>query len=81
MDLFVGGLWIGVLGGIIGGGLAGVAVLVWALLQPPKACPNCGNVLPKFRVPSNSREMLWGGTACPECGCSVDRKGQRMEPS
>jgi hypothetical protein len=39
--------------------------------------PDCGAILPKFRMPASGRQALWGGWICPECGCAVDRKGNR----
>jgi hypothetical protein len=65
-------------GGVVGG-LVGVVILVWALLQKPKACPECGTPMPKVRRPANRRQMLWGGWTCPECGCEIDRRGRRVE--
>jgi len=43
MDAFAVGAIIGVGAGVVGG----LAVLVFALLQKPKACPECGTPAPK----------------------------------
>ena len=57
MDALVGGAIIGVGAGVAGG----LAVLWFAVLQKPKACPECGTPAPKVRKPANRRQMLWGG--------------------
>ncbi len=74
MDGLVGGAIIGVVAGVIGG----LAVLVFALLQKPKACPECGTPAPKVRKPANRRQMLWGGWTCAECGSELDRRGRKV---
>ncbi len=66
------------IGGIAGGIAGGAAVFVWALATPARKCPDCGNPLPKFRKPANKQEALWGGSTCPQCGCQVDRRGQKI---
>jgi hypothetical protein len=77
MDGLVGGAIIGVVAGVVGG----LAVFVSALLQKPKACPECGTEAPKIRKPANRRQMLWGGLGgwtCPECGCELDWRGRKV---
>jgi hypothetical protein len=76
MDAFQIGLIAGVAGGIVGG----LAVLLIGLLRPVPQCPECGEQLPKVRKPANRRQMLWGGWTCPNCGCEVDRKGRTIDP-
>jgi hypothetical protein len=46
----------------------------------PKRCPDCGTSLPKMRIPSSTRQALWGGWMCPDCGCEVDRRGRKARP-
>jgi len=62
---------------VIGGIFGGLAVLVYALLQPQRKCPDCGAPLPKFRKPSNKQQVLSGGWTCPKCGIDIDRKGRK----
>lgn len=66
---------------IIGGVAGGVGVLVFALLKGGKKCPECGEPLPSFRKPVNSRQTMWGGWTCAKCGCECDRNGRKIEPA
>jgi hypothetical protein len=70
-------------GGIIGGLAALVCVplilVPLFLLVPRRACPECGALFPKFRMPQTSRQLLWGGGTCEQCGCEVDRKGKKIK--
>jgi hypothetical protein len=68
----------GALIGAVTGGICGVGgVLVWALLMPAKGCPECDAPLPKFGR-KHARPGFWGGWICPECGCEIDRKGNKV---
>ncbi len=69
------GLIIGVFAGLAGG----LVVLLIALLQSAKECPECGEPVPKFRKPANRRQALWGGWTCSKCGCELDRRGRKIE--
>ncbi len=70
------GALIGAVAGGVGSALFfGLAILV----LPRRRCPDCQYLLPRFRVPKDSRQALWGGWTCPECGCQVDRKGRKIE--
>jgi Zn finger protein HypA/HybF involved in hydrogenase expression len=62
----------GLVAGLTGGG----AVLLLALLKRPVKCEKCGVLLPKVRKPQNSRQALWGGYTCPQCGSELDRRGR-----
>jgi hypothetical protein len=66
--------------GVLAGVLGGLAVLMFALLQPRRKCPECGEPIPKVRTPATGRQLLWGGWTCPRCGCEVDRRGRKIEP-
>jgi len=70
-----------IIGGIVGGVVGGLSVLLFGLLRPVPKCPECGEQLPKVRKPANRRQILWGSWTCPNCGCEVDRKGRKVEPS
>jgi DNA-directed RNA polymerase subunit RPC12/RpoP len=39
------------------------------------ACPRCGTQPPAFRRPTSTRQMLWGGWTCSNCGAELDRRG------
>ncbi len=70
----VAGALIGVAAGIV----AGLAVVLLAVLQPRRYCPECGIPLPK--VGGKARRPGWsGGWICPECGCEIDRKGKKVK--
>jgi len=76
MDALTGRAIIGLAaGGVVGGS----AVLVFALLQKPKACPECGTPAPTVRKPANRRQLLWGGWTCPKCGRELDRRGRKVD--
>ena len=78
MEGLTGGAVIGVFAGLAAGVAGGLAVLFFALLQKPKACPQCGTPAPMVRTPANRRQMLWGGWTCPKCGCELDRRGRKV---
>lgn len=67
--------------GLIAGVVAGLFVLLIALLMPRKNCPNCGEKLPRFRKPANRQQAMWGGMSCPNCGVEVDRAGRLVQAS
>jgi len=66
------------LAGLLGGLTAIMAILVLDLLKPRRFCPDCRVPLPKIRRHRNQQQGLWGGWTCPQCGCEVDRKGERI---
>jgi hypothetical protein len=68
-----------IIGGIVGGIGGGLAVLLFALFQPRRKCPDCEEPLPKYRKPTNFRQFMWGGWTCKNCGCEVDRRGRRLD--
>ncbi len=64
---------------LIGGIGGGLAVLLLALFLPKRKCPDCGQSLPRLRVPTSARQLLQGGWTCPDCGCEMDRQGRKIE--
>jgi hypothetical protein len=66
------------IGGIVGAVAGGMAVLLFAILQPASHCPDCDTLLPKFGR-KHARPGNRGGRTCPECGCEVDRKGNKVK--
>jgi hypothetical protein len=49
----------------------------WGIvLSPPSECPECGEPLPLVRVPTSSRQAMWGGWTCTYCGCELDKYGK-----
>ena len=53
---------------VVGGVVGAIAVVLWALLQPKRSCPDCG---------THKQQAMWGGWTCPNCGCDIDRKGNK----
>jgi hypothetical protein len=72
MNEFFWGALVAIPAGVIGG-ILGVLLIV--PFVPRKKCPDCGAPLPKMRNTLAS----WRTWVCPECGCSVDGKGRKVE--
>jgi DNA-directed RNA polymerase subunit RPC12/RpoP len=72
--------------GFVAALLIGIGLLVYATLTKgrwginlrPISCPNCGQRVPRVRVPTSADEGLWGGVTCPNCGCKMDKWGRRI---
>ena len=64
--------------GLVGSVVAIMAVLTLDLLKPRRFCPDCGVPLPKIHRLRNQRQRLYGGWTCAQCGCELDREGQRI---
>jgi hypothetical protein len=54
--------------------------LATAFIVRRLVCPDCSKVAPRFRLPENRRQELWGGWTCPACGCEVDSAGDKVSP-
>jgi hypothetical protein len=53
----------------------------WGInLSPPGSCPECGASIPMVRVPRSSRQALWGGWTCEDCGAEIDKWGKVIAP-
>ena len=68
-----------IVGGVVGGVAGGLAVVLMAAFAKPRNCPSCQTQLPKYRKARNTRQALWGGWTCGECGCEIDRKGNKID--
>lgn len=62
----------GIIGGLLGGGVVAVAIA----LSPRRSCPRCSAPLPRFRLPVDVRQALFGGWVCGSCGARVGRDGE-----
>jgi hypothetical protein len=51
----------------------------WGFNRKIVFCPDCGLQMPKFRTPHSLRQALWGGWTCRDCGCEMDKWGQKIE--
>jgi len=72
---------LGIVGGVVGGVAAVLAILALDLLKPRRFCPDCRNPLPKLRRLKNRRQRLFGGWTCPRCRCEIDREGKKVAVS
>lgn len=61
--------------GVIIGVVIGLVVVISLQGTRVGVCPHCGAKLPLFRWPRSPRQLLWGGTTCPDCGRAVDYTG------
>ncbi len=53
----------------------------WGMnFRPPGSCPECGAPMPVVRVPRSTRQALWGGWTCGECGAEIDKWGKVIAP-
>ncbi len=59
-------------------GVIAIVIVCIALFQPNIICPNCKKTQPKFRIPKNLKQTLWGGWICSNCGCEINRKGKQI---
>ncbi len=41
-------------------------------------CPECKDPVPKIRILENTKQTLWGGWTCNNCGTEVDKYGSRI---
>jgi|GEM_PF-991930 len=41
-------------------------------------CPECDELMPALRVPESLHQLMWGGWACPKCGCRMDKWGKAL---
>ena len=67
--------------GVAGWLAGGLVVLAIGLALPRRKCPECGDMLPRIRKPTNERQVRWGGATCAKCGCESDRDGVKINGS
>ncbi len=41
-------------------------------------CPKCGMKVPAIRKPTSTRQAMWGGWTCSNCGCEIDKWGKEI---
>jgi hypothetical protein len=58
-------------------GLFAFGALTNFAFAAPK-CPTCATQQPVWRMPTSSRQALFGGWTCPQCGTEIDRKGEAL---
>ncbi|MEP6904334.1 MAG: hypothetical protein ABJA66_21635 [Actinomycetota bacterium] len=44
----------------------------------PLICPRCGKKAVLFRTPNLINQAKWGGGACSNCGCEMDKWGNEI---
>ncbi len=47
----------------------------WGINLNRVNCPVCQTLQPVVRVPKSRKQMLWGGTTCPNCQTQLDKYG------
>jgi hypothetical protein len=50
-------------------------VLFFYLMIKQRTCAKCRAKLPRFRIPKNQRQALFGGWTCPKCKAELDSSG------
>ena len=50
----------------------------WGINPNRVNCPGCGARQRGVRWPSSWRQAMWGGWTCKNCGCEMDKYGNRM---
>jgi hypothetical protein len=50
----------------------------WGINLAPVSCPRCGTLQPRRRRPRNTRQYLWGGGTCAQCGAELDKWGREI---
>jgi hypothetical protein len=50
----------------------------WGINLGTVYCPRCNTPFPKVRTPQSSRQALWGGGTCSNCGVEVDKWGREV---
>jgi len=52
----------------------------WGInFNPLRSCPHCGAPLPLVRKPASSKQALWGGWTCQQCGTEIDKWGTPIQ--
>lgn len=60
------------------GAFSGIGmVIIFMVLSPRQRCPECGELLPKFRKLVSLQQALWGGWECPHCHADLSPDGRR----
>jgi hypothetical protein len=50
----------------------------WGINVGPVSCPRCNTPFPPHRHPQDTRQALWGGGTCANCGTEVDKWGREL---
>jgi hypothetical protein len=50
----------------------------WGVNLEAIRCPRCNAPQPTVRRPRSLRETLWGGGACRDCACEIDKWGREI---
>ena len=50
----------------------------WGINLRRVECPDCRTVMGLVRMPTSSRQAMWGGYTCPRCKCELDKWGRRI---
>jgi hypothetical protein len=63
--------------------LAFLLALVVYISAFRRNCPECGEAMPLFYLPSQKTKRMWhhGGYLCARCGCETDSAGVKVDDS
>jgi hypothetical protein len=51
----------------------------WGMNSSPiRSCPHCNAPTPRWRMPANWRQAMWGGWTCSQCGHEFDKYGKAI---
>ena len=50
----------------------------WGVNLSLPNCPKCGKKVPAIRKPTSTRQAMWGGWTCSNCGCEMDKVGKEI---
>jgi len=51
----------------------------WGINLDPVKCPHCGHEQTRCpRWPTSFRQAMWGGWTCKNCGCEIDKWGNKL---
>jgi len=53
----------------------------WGINRKRVICLRCHSSAPVIRLPTSSRQAMWGGWTCKSCGCEIDKWGAEMRSS
>ncbi|MFT7158204.1 MAG: hypothetical protein ACI8Q1_003233 [Parvicella sp.] len=50
----------------------------WGINVDLVLCPECKSKQPTLRIPKNLEQLINGGWTCENCGCKMDKFGNKI---